>query len=182
MNKILKQVVLLISLVVIGAVTIPAQKATDKKPAQKTEKKAPAEAKFLGRGDGIEYCAVSGEKLENKDIKGEFFGRTVYFCCENCLAKAQKNPELYVKKTEAEQIAATKEFAAKAEGHDHHATEGNKTAAKFLGKGDGITTCPVTGEPVNKNIKHGFFGRTVYFCCESCLEAAKKNPEKFIKP
>ncbi|MBP6824664.1 MAG: transcriptional regulator [Acidobacteria bacterium] len=45
-----------------------------------------------------------------------------------------------------------------------------------------METCPVTGEPVNKEIKFGFFGRTVYFCCESCLEAAKKNPEKFIKP
>lgn len=57
-----------------------------------------------------------------------------------------------------------------------------KEETAFVGKGDGVETCPVTGEPVNKNIKHGFFGRTVYFCCESCLEAAKKNPEKFIKP
>lgn len=57
-----------------------------------------------------------------------------------------------------------------------------KEEAAFVGKGDGVETCPVTGEPVNKNIKFGFFGRTVYFCCESCLEAAKKNPEKFIKP
>ncbi|MFN0111967.1 MAG: hypothetical protein ACKVZH_24160 [Blastocatellia bacterium] len=57
-----------------------------------------------------------------------------------------------------------------------------KEEAAFVGKGDGVETCPVTGESVNKNIKFGFFGRTVYFCCESCLEAAKKNPEKFIKP
>jgi YHS domain-containing protein len=57
-----------------------------------------------------------------------------------------------------------------------------KEETAFVGKGDGVETCPVTGEPVNKNIKFGFFGRTVYFCCESCLEAAKKNPEKFIKP
>lgn len=57
-----------------------------------------------------------------------------------------------------------------------------KEETAFVGKGDGVESCPVTGEPVNKNIKFGFFGRTVYFCCESCLEAAKKNPEKFIKP
>ncbi|MDX2043019.1 MAG: hypothetical protein SF097_17505 [Acidobacteriota bacterium] len=57
-----------------------------------------------------------------------------------------------------------------------------KEETAFVGKGDGVETCPVTGAPVNKEIKFGFFGRTVYFCCESCLEAAKKNPEKFIKP
>ncbi len=57
-----------------------------------------------------------------------------------------------------------------------------KEETAFVGKGDGVETCPVTGEPVNKEIKFGFFGRTVYFCCESCLEAAKKNPERFIKP
>jgi YHS domain-containing protein len=57
-----------------------------------------------------------------------------------------------------------------------------KEEAAFIGKGDGIETCPVTGAPVNKEFKFGFFGRTVYFCCESCLEAAKKNPERFIKP
>ena len=57
-----------------------------------------------------------------------------------------------------------------------------KDETVFIGKGDGVETCPVTGAPVNKEIKYGFFGRTVYFCCESCREAAKKNPEKFIKP
>jgi YHS domain-containing protein len=67
--------------------------------------------------------------------------------------------------------------------HKEHPLPGEKKEeAAFVGKGDGVETCPVTGEPVNKEIKFGFFGRTVYFCCESCLEAAKKNPEKFIKP
>lgn len=67
--------------------------------------------------------------------------------------------------------------------HKEHRLPGEKKEeTAFVGKGDGVETCPVMGEPVNKNIKYGFFGRTVYFCCESCLEAAKKNPEKFIKP
>ncbi len=67
--------------------------------------------------------------------------------------------------------------------HKEHPLPGEKKEeAAFVGKGDGIETCPVTGEPVNKEIKFGFFGRTVYFCCESCLEAAKKTPERFIKP
>jgi YHS domain-containing protein len=64
--------------------------------------------------------------------------------------------------------------------HPLPGTESTKTG--FLGKGDGITTCPVTGEPVNKEIKWGFYGRTVYFCCENCRETVKKNPELYLKP
>jgi YHS domain-containing protein/acylphosphatase len=53
---------------------------------------------------------------------------------------------------------------------------------KFLGRGDGITTCPVTGEPVNKNVSAEINGRTVYFCCASCRDAVIKNPELYLKP
>ncbi len=67
--------------------------------------------------------------------------------------------------------------------HKEHPLPGErKEEAAFVGKGDGVTTCPVTGEPVNKDVKFGFYGRTVYFCCESCRDAAKKTPERFIKP
>jgi len=55
---------------------------------------------FLGKGDGVTTCAVTGEELADKSIHGEFFGRTVYFCCGGCLAKAQKEPALYIKATE----------------------------------------------------------------------------------
>jgi hypothetical protein len=53
----------------------------------------------------------------------------------------------------------------------------------FSGRGDGITTCPVTGEKImSKNIKAEMHGRTVYFCCHGCLKAAMKIPDKFVKP
>src|SRR5262249_28920483 len=32
----------------------------------------------------------------------------------------------------------------------------------FRGKGDGVRTCPVTGEPINKSMKAQIKGRTVY--------------------
>lgn len=60
--------------------------------------------------------------------------------------------------------------------------ESQKEESSFIGKGDGVTTCPVTGEPVNKEFKFGFFGRTVYFCCSNCVEEAKAHPERYIKP
>jgi YHS domain-containing protein len=139
-----------------------------------------AQSEFKGQGDGIETCPVTGEKLTSKEIKGEFFGRTVYFCCGGCLAKAQKEPALYVKKTEKEQLAAVAALAKPQHaGHDHGAAQ---AAGKFLGKGDGVETCPVTGEALtSKNVKGEFFGRTVYFCCEGCLATAKKNPELYVR-
>ncbi len=51
----------------------------------------------------------------------------------------------------------------------------------FLGKGDGMTTCPVTGESVSKQFSTEIYGRAVYFCCPNCLDAAKKNPELYLK-
>src|SRR5262249_20791057 len=100
-------------------------------------------------------------------------------------------------KTHAEQLAAIKNNkSAKAETHEHHGEHANHEAAqdkadkadkskdaetKFLGKGDGIETCPVTGEPVDKNLKSEVNGQTFYVCCESCIETVKKNPSAYLK-
>jgi len=56
---------------------------------------------------------VSGEKITNKNLKGVYFGRTVYFCCEGCLRKAQREPERYIKPTTSEQQVAVKAYVAK---------------------------------------------------------------------
>ncbi len=176
----------------------------DKAAKAETNSETGTEA-FKAKGDGITTCPVSGEALASKDVKAEMFGRTVYFCCDDCLAEAKKHPAMYVKKTEAEQLAAVKGMAkpeghhfeipdglpqpavkpvAKPEGHDHAAMQEAKSKtepAKFLGKGDGITTCPVTGEAISKDIKAEINGRTVYFCCADCIEDVKKNPELYLK-
>src|SRR5262249_12940021 len=155
------------------------KKAHDKgkAPATKTVK-----GEFLGKGDGVKTCPVTGEEIQNKDVKGQFFGHTVYFCCPDCLADAKKNPSAYIKKTQAQQITATKNLP---KGEDHHGDhqdqtpkEGEKQDSKgaekkFLGKGDGVETCPVTGEAVNKNIKNEVNGRVFYVCCEGCADIGK---------
>lgn len=144
-----------------------------------------AAAEFLGKGDGVETCPVTGEAITNKDNKAVFFGRTVYFCCAGCLAEARKNPALYVKKTHQEQLAALKAAPKPADHHDHAAMAAGQDAkpagSTFLGKGDGVETCPVTGEPVNKNVKAEINGKTVYACCDDCLAKVKKNPELYLK-
>lgn len=56
-----------------------------------------------------------------------------------------------------------------------------KVPTKFLGKGDGVKTCPVTGEPVDRSMSAEIGGRTRYFCCKSCIAVVKKNPEQYVK-
>jgi YHS domain-containing protein len=51
------------------------------------------------------------------------------------------------------------------------------------GTTDGQTICPVSGEPVSKdsNITYTYKGKVYRFCCPACIEAFKKDPEKYIK-
>jgi YHS domain-containing protein len=192
MNTLFNRSHILCAVALICALTVSALAQAKEEHAghHSPDKAAKAETKsemgadvFKAKGDGITTCPVSGEALASKDVKAEMFGRTVYFCCDDCLAEAKKHPAMYVKKTEAEQLAAVKGMA-KPEGHDHAAMQESKSKtepARFLGKGDGITTCPVTGEAVSKDVKAEINGRTVYFCCADCIEDVKKNPDLYLK-
>lgn len=43
-------------------------------------------------------------------------------------------------------------------------------------------TCPVSGEPIDANVTEVVGGKTIAFCCESCREEFKAEPEKFPLP
>lgn len=118
------------------------------------DKAAGSETKFLGKGDGIETCPVTGEAV-NKNLKHEVDGKTFYVCCDGCADTVKKNPSAYLK--------------------------GVTAKVAFIGKGDGVETCPVTGEPVNKNLKHEADGQTFYVCCDGCADTVKKNPAAYLK-
>jgi len=201
-------------LIVLAALSLQAF-AHDKHDKKANDKGKATAAKvvkveFLGKGDGVKTCPVTGEEIHSKDVKGRFFNRTVYFCCAGCLDEAKKSPAAYVKRTQAAQIAATKNLP-KVEGHhaDHQdqtpkegekqdskgaekkflgrGDEGEKQDSKgaekkFLGKGDGIETCPVMGDPVSKNFKYEVNGRVFYVCCPGCAEVVKKDPDLYLKP
>lgn len=42
-------------------------------------------------------------------------------------------------------------------------------------------TCPVTGDPINKELYVDHKGKRIYVCCATCIDKVKKNPEKYIK-
>jgi YHS domain-containing protein len=43
------------------------------------------------------------------------------------------------------------------------------------------TTCPVSGDPIDKKLYVDYKGKRIYVCCSSCIAPLKKNPEKYIK-
>lgn len=57
-----------------------------------------------------------------------------------------------------------------------------ETASALQGKGQ--QTCPVTGEPLGSMgdpIPVTVQGRTIQVCCQGCVAAVQKNPEKYLK-
>ena len=143
---------------------------------------AQAKSDFKGKGDGITTCPVTGEKITSKEVNGEFFGRTIYFCCPGCLDEVKKQPALFIKSTEKEQLAAVAALPGGGHGDHHNEVAAATPQDKFLGKGDGVETFPVSGEALTGMKVNGeFFGRVVYFGCEGCLASAKKNPELYVR-
>ncbi len=55
------------------------------------------------------------------------------------------------------------------------AAAADSTAAETLQK-----TCPVMGGAIDKDYYVDYEGRRIYFCCASCIEEFKKDPEKYI--
>ena len=43
------------------------------------------------------------------------------------------------------------------------------------------TTCPIMGNPVNKDLYVEYKGKRIYVCCEGCIDAVKNDPEAAIK-
>ena len=43
------------------------------------------------------------------------------------------------------------------------------------------TLCPVMGGEIDKSKYVDYKGNRIYFCCDSCPEDFKKNPEKYLK-
>jgi len=56
-----------------------------------------------------------------------------------------------------------------------------KTTAGPLAKGDGISTCLVTGDEVDKNVSATINGKTYFFCCKGCVNKVKANPERYVR-
>lgn len=85
-------------------------------------------------------------------------------------------------------------LAAAEEMHDHdmqmdgknmgnmkHSPAMEQTAPVALRDEGTQKTCPVMGNPIDKNVYVDYQGKRIYFCCTSCPPTFKKDPEKYLK-
>ena len=100
-------------------------------------------------------CPISGQKL-NPETAIDFAGAKVAFCCENCQARG----------AEAVEAGADKALALLFAKLEKTFTLQNK--------------CPVSGRPIDVAQTVSYQDKAVYFCCENCLAAFEKEPEKFV--
>jgi YHS domain-containing protein len=96
-------------------------------------------------------CPIMGGKID-KEVYLDYQGQRVYFCCPGCKPKFLEDPEISMKKFEEQAILL----------------ESVQTA------------CPVSGEPINKDVYTDYKGRRVYFCCKGCQAPFKKDPETHL--
>ena len=96
-------------------------------------------------------CPVMGMPI-NKKIYLDYQGQRIYFCTDDCPAEFKKDPEKYFAKIAEQNVLL-------------------ESVQK---------NCPVTDEPINKQIFTDYKGRRIYFCCPDCVGPFKKDPEKFL--
>ncbi|MCF7858488.1 MAG: YHS domain-containing protein [Candidatus Cloacimonetes bacterium] len=101
-----------------------------------------------------ETCPVMGNPI-NKEIYTEYKGEKVYFCCEACINIFNNNPGKYLEKMQESQVEEALEFKQ--------------------------TKCPVMGMEIVPEINIEYKGEKIYFCCPSCIETFKANPEKHLE-
>lgn len=65
--------------------------------------------------------------------------------------------------------------------HDMSIKKTDHTRATPLKDEGSQKTCPVMGNPINKEIFVDHEGQRIYFCCPGCNDPFKKNPAKYLK-
>ena len=97
------------------------------------------------------HCPVMGGVIDSAAYT-DIQGQRVYHCCPMCSKSLKADPDKYFKK-----------------------------AAK-----DGIvfeniqTTCPVSGEAVDKNVSLNHEGRRLFFCCDKCISSFESDPAGYL--
>jgi YHS domain-containing protein len=148
---------IMLAVAVIAAVTVP---ALSQEEGKKLEKKGMDEMKEMKKAHIPEgyraqaTCPVMGNKIVD-DSYVDYQGQRVYFCCAGCEAPFLKDPDKFF-----EQAAKDKVMFENVQ-----------------------TTCPMTGEPIEKNKEHFVYykGRGIYFCSDESVKKFEAEPEKYLR-
>ena len=123
-------------------------------PALHAEEKKAMEKK-AGIPEGFKAqttCPVMGGKITSESYT-DYQGQRIYFCCAGCEGPFLKDPDKFF-----EQAAKDKVMFENVQ-----------------------TTCPVTGNPIDKKFFTYYKGRGIYFCCADCIEKFNAEPDKYLK-
>lgn len=126
----------------------------------KTE--APAATAISNSAYPLDYCVISGEKLGGMGdpVVKTYDGREVKFCCGGCVGRFEKDKKASFKKLDDAIIAAEK---------PNYPLETCVVSGEVLAHSD-------MGDPVD----YVYQNRLVRFCCNNCVKAFNKNPDKFL--
>ena len=144
----------LLVLLVSGLVAADAPK----KPAEKKPKPVNA------------LCPVTDEKID-PEVTAQYKGKTIAFCCADCVKDFNKEPAKYMKKVEAEEAKNKKAEKDKKKGEEPAAD-----STKVIN-----TLCPVEKEnAVDPTAPTTVYkGKTVGFCCDDCIKKFERDPDSF---
>lgn len=122
--------------------------------AEVVETAKPAEAAAVTGSETVVECPVMAGEPVNFALVSRTDDGPVFFCCEACKKRFDKDPAGY-----ADLVALQREQLAK------------------LDKVQVV--CPVSNEPVDPAVTMDHDGQKVAFCCGGCLEAFRKEPAKY---
>ncbi|MCA9248254.1 MAG: hypothetical protein KDA42_14095 [Planctomycetales bacterium] len=153
-------------------------------------------------------CPVSG-KPAKADKTCDLHGKTVYFCCPNCVKAFAADKDKFATKAghqlvathQAVQVACPISGKGLKEGTEVDVdgaqvgfccpnckakfagfdTDGQLNCAfgKFEKNFTTQTDCPVSGKAINPACSTEHEGKKVYFCCGKCKKAFEGDPSKF---
>jgi hypothetical protein len=65
----------------------------------------------------------------------------------------------------------------------HMQKEGNRPSGSHesMSSGAAQKTCPVMGNPINKDLYVDYNGKRIYVCCGMCIDKVEKDSEKYLK-
>jgi YHS domain-containing protein len=143
------------------------------------------------RAPRVQVCTMKLEALKKPAdaVKGEFAGKPVLFCCENCKAAFEKlddaGKEKAVKKagltgrklTLQKQLDAVEKELKELEPAPADKVVETVSSSKLY--------CAITGEDIESAEKAAgkseFGGKTYYFCCGGCVKKFDSDKAKYAK-
>ena len=158
------------------ALGVSASFAVEPEKSKDSAKKQDAKAKPINA-----KCPVQGEDID-PDVTTTYKGKTVAFCCKDCIKDFNKDPEKYMKQIAADNKKAEEE---KKKG-DKGKSEG-KSADKSQPQAAGKTAKPVnefcavhTEDAVDPTVTTVYKGKVIGFCCEDCIKKFDLDPAAYV--